>query len=51
MNFKCKELRLDSDLTKEEIAKILKVKRATYSKWENYSNDIPLKEAVELANF
>ena len=50
-DFKYKELRIDADLQQEEIAKILKVKRNTYSKWENYINDMPLEKANDLANF
>ena len=46
-----KELRLDTDLTQREISEIINVKRATYSKWEDCVNDMPLEKCNELANF
>ena len=46
-----KELRLDKDLTQREISSILNVKRATYSKWEDCVNDMPLEKCNELANY
>ncbi len=46
-----KELRLDKDLTQREISAILNVKRATYSKWEDCINDMPLEKCNEIANY
>ena len=34
MELRYNELRLDNELTQDEVAKILKVKRSAYSKWE-----------------
>ena len=45
------ELRLDSELKQGDIANILKVKRNTYSKWENCINDMSLDKSNELANY
>lgn len=45
------DLRIDNDLTQKEIAKVLKVKEDTYSKWERGINDIPLDKINSIANF
>lgn len=45
------ELRLDSELDQIDIAKVLKVKRNTYSKWENCINDMPLEMSNSLSNY
>ncbi len=44
-------LRHDNNLKQKDIAKMLKVKENTYSKWEKCSNDIPLEKVNILANF
>ena len=46
-----KELRLACDLHQQDIADILNVKRSTYSKWENLTNDMDLETANQLANY
>lgn len=45
------ELRLDSEKSQGEIAEVLNVKRNTYSKWENYINDMSLEKSNVLANY
>lgn len=45
------ELRLDCELKQGDIAAILGVKRNTYSKWENFINDMPLEKSNALANY
>ena len=43
MNFKrLKDIREDHDINQEQMAKILKVNRSTYSLWELGINIIPL---------
>lgn len=47
---KLKEMREYEGLTQKEIAKKLKVKRATYAGWECGKDIIPLRKLNELAN-
>lgn len=52
MKFKnIKKLRLENSLTQEEIAKILKVSRTTYTGWELETNIIPLRKLFLLSNY
>ena len=51
MEEKLLNLRDYNDLTQEEIAKIIGVKRTTYSSWENGSITIPLKHLNTLCNY
>lgn len=51
MELRYNELRLDNELTQDEVAKVLKVKRSAYSKWELGINDMPLDKTNDLANF
>lgn len=46
-----KNLRNDSELTQDYIAKHLKVKRSTYATWENGYIMIPIEKADELSMF
>ena len=50
MSIRYKELRLDADKRQDYIARELKVKPNTYSKWENCINDMSLEKCNELAN-
>lgn len=43
------DLRYDNDLTQQEIAEILNVKRSTYSKWECGINEFPMDIIIELS--
>lgn len=45
------ELRLDNNLQQKDVAKALKIKEDTYSKWERKINDIPIAKINEIANF
>ncbi len=44
-----KNLREDSDLTQEAVAKYLRVKQNTYSQYENGQRQLPLECLVALA--
>ena len=45
MTARFEELRIEKDKRQGDIANILKVKRNTYSKWENEINDMPVEQA------
>ncbi len=45
------EIREDQDITQEEMAKILKVKRSAYSLWELGINIIPLEYLYNYAKY
>ena len=51
MTARFEELRIEKDKRQGDIANILKVKRNTYSKWENEINDMPVEQANVLANY
>lgn len=46
-----KNLRIDNDLTQEEISKKLKINRRTYADYENLVNETPLDILVKIARF
>jgi len=46
-----KDLRIDNDLTQEQVAKQLKIATRTYSGYENGSRNIPVQCVVRLAKF
>lgn len=46
-----KDIREDSDLTQEEIAKILQTTQQYYGKYENGKIELPFSRAIELAKF
>jgi len=46
-----KDLREDADLTQQEIAKLLNVSQATYSRYESGELDIPSASLIALAKF
>ena len=46
-----KNLRIDNDLTQEEISKKLKINRRTYADYENLVNETPLDIFVNIARF
>lgn len=45
------DLRIDNDLSQEDMAKILKINRRVYSHYESGRNLFPLKVIVEFANY
>lgn len=52
INFKrIKDMREDNDLTQEDMAKILNVKRSTYSLWELGTNIIPIENLSNFADY
>lgn len=46
-----RDLREDSDLTQEEIAKKLNITQRTYSRYETGASNIPIEILVMLADF
>ena len=46
-----KELRLEKELSQEATAEILGVLRQQYARYENGTNEIPIRHAVTLARF
>ncbi len=46
-----KELREDSDITQEELAKYLHIKQNTYSQYENGQRQIPISILISLAKY
>ena len=46
-----KELRHEKELRQEDVAKILKVSRVVYNRYENNQRDIPIEILCELADF
>ena len=51
MSLRYAELRQDMEKRQGDIAEYLNVKRNTYSKWENYINDMPIEKCNDLANY
>ncbi|HBW36949.1 helix-turn-helix domain-containing protein [Desulfosporosinus sp. BICA1-9] len=46
-----RDLREDRDLTQQDIATLLKVSQATYSRYESGALDIPSSSLMKLAQF
>ena len=46
-----RELREDSDLTQADVAKALGTTQQVYSRYENGTNEMPLRHLVTLARF
>ncbi len=46
-----KELRIDSDLKQQDIAKILNTTQQVYSRYENGINEIPIRHIITLSQF
>ena len=49
--YRIKDLREDRDLNQAEIAKIIKTTQQQYSKYENETNEIPVRHVVTLCKF
>lgn len=48
---KVKEIRNELELSQEDIAKVLNVKRGTYASWECGSDVIPTRQIYKLAEY
>ncbi|EGO8263977.1 helix-turn-helix transcriptional regulator [Enterococcus faecalis] len=46
-----RNLREDNDLTQEQLAKLLNVSQATYSRYEQGELDIPIQSLIRLAQY
>lgn len=46
-----KELREDSDIKQEDLAKYLHIKQNTYSQYENQQRQLPIEILVKLAKY
>lgn len=46
-----RDLREDADLTQENLAEVLSVSQATYSRYESGTLDIPSQTLIKLAQF
>ena len=46
-----RDLRDDADLTQKQMAEILKISQATYSRYENGTLDLPTATLIALADF
>jgi len=46
-----RDLREDADLTQEQVAELLHVSQATYSRYESGALDIPSSSLIKLARF
>jgi len=46
-----RELREDNDLKQKDIADLLKTTQQVYSRYENGSNELPLRHLITLARF
>ena len=46
-----KDLREDSDLTQNEVAKLLHIRQNTYSQYENGQRQIPIGCLISLSDF
>lgn len=51
MYHRLKDLRSDRDLNQKDIADILNVTQATYSRYESGDLEIPIHALIELAKF
>lgn len=52
MNFsRIKELRIDGDVTQQELAEHLNLTRSAYSNYENGIRDIPIEVLAGIADF
>lgn len=46
-----RDLREDSDLRQEDIAKILQTTQTQYSRWERGAQEMPMHHAITLAKY
>lgn len=51
MYYRIRDLREDADLNQEQLAKLLNVSQATYSRYETGKLDIPTQPLIKLAKY
>ena len=51
MNLRIRDLREDRDLKQKQIAEVLLCDQSLYSKYERGERELPLRYAIELANY
>lgn len=51
IGIKIKEIRIEYNLTQEEVAKVLNVSRVVYNRYENNKREIPIALLSILADF
>lgn len=51
MYHRIRDLREDKDLNQEQLASILSVNQATYSRYESGNLEIPIQSLIKLADF
>lgn len=51
LNLRIRDLREDRDIPQAEIARMLLCDQSLYSKYERQERELPLRFAVQLANF
>ena len=51
MELRIRDLREDADLTQKQVAELLFCDQSLYSKYERGERDLPLKLAIQLADF
>lgn len=51
MYYRIRNLRDDSELSQEDLAKILSVSQTTYSRYETGNLDIPTEALIKLAKY
>lgn len=50
-NDRLKEIRIDRDMSQEDIAKILKIDRKVYGRYENGINEMPIHHLKTICEF
>ena len=51
VSLRLKELRLENNLTQEDVAKIIKVSRVVYNRYEKHQREMPLELICALADY
>lgn len=50
-SLRLKEIREEKELTKRELARILKISDSIYARWENAKDTIPTRRIYQLSNY
>lgn len=51
IELRLKELRIERNLTQQQISQILNIKQNTYSQYENGQRQLPIESLITLAKF